>query len=514
MSYSDEFISDSTDGTTNCRKNNRTTACTRVWDFASAPDLHPMKVTVNVNKVGTAPGLLFVAPYAYYSTPTIGQTGSLIMDQAGNPVWFRPSDKYTQNRDFKVQSYLGRPVLTLWQGTIAGTLSAHPDLPLGEPLPGGYFQIINQHYQVIRTITAKKGYTADNHEFIITKQNTALFAAIKHVPADLSPYGGPRKGYIKSYSIQEVDLETDRLVFFWDALSHVDPANSNVPASSAMKSHKIWDPFHLNSIEAGPDNTFLVSMRDMWTIYNIDKESGNIIWQLGGKQSDFTFSSNATFSWQHDARYRSYDEIGLFDNACCGSSTPPEGTSHGLIIKLDYENMHAMAKRTYYHDPALYADHQGNMQQLPNYNQFIGWGVKPYLSEFKYAGNTKENPLSNLIYDMQMPNHTYRAFKNEWVGLPLDPPDIAVSTLCKDASMVYASWNGSTETVAWQVQAGSTPYTLSHVVSSAPRTGFETAIYIYSFGPYFQVSALDSYGNIIGRSLIVKSCFKHGGKCE
>ena len=282
---------------------------------------------------------------------------------------------------------------------------------------------------------------------------------------------------------------------------------SNVPASSATdpESHNIWDPFHLNSIEEGPNHTLLVSMRDMWAIYNIDKDTGKIIWQLGGKKSDFSLGPNATFSWQHDARYRDNNKISLFSNSCCGSSMQPEGISHGLILELDYEKK--MAKhRTYYHNPALYVDHQGNMQQLPNCNQFIGWGVKPYLSEFKYGGNTKENPSLNLIYDMKMPNHTYRAFKHEWVGLPLDPPDIAVNALRKGGAMVYASWNGSTETVAWQVLAGSTPYTMSKIVSCAPRTGFETAIYTQSDGPYFQVNALDSCGIIIGRSpLTMKS---------
>ena len=43
------------------------------------------------------------------------------MDQAGNPVWFRPLDSiYVQNVDFRVQSYKGKPVLTMWQGTISG----------------------------------------------------------------------------------------------------------------------------------------------------------------------------------------------------------------------------------------------------------------------------------------------------------------------------------------------------------------------------------------------------------
>ncbi|AWD66549.1 MULTISPECIES: arylsulfotransferase family protein [Priestia] len=476
----------------------------QVWNFVSAPNLHPMKVTINTNKPGTAPGLLFVAPYTVYGAAMIGQTGALIMDQTGNPVWFRPlASRYIQNTDFRVQIYCGNPVLTMWHGTISGTQTSNPNLPVGEPEPGAYFQIINQHYEVIKKLFAKKGFTSDLHEFTITKRNTALFTAVKQVPADLSKYGGLLNGYFSNYSIQEVDIETGELLFFWDVLKHINPADSMVPASSATSSNNIWDCYHVNSVEEGPNNTLLVSMRSMWAIYNIDKETGKVIWQLGGKQSDFRLGPNAKFSWQHDARYRSENRISLFDNACCASpDSPPQGQARGLILHLDYKHKVANVDRTYYHDPALYVPSQGNAQKLSNGNQLIGWGQEPYLSEFRNAGNTRRNPSFNLLYDMQYPNQnlSYRAFKNKWVGLPLYPPSITVDLLPDGEATVYASWNGSTETVAWQVLAGPTPFKLSVVVFSTPRTGFETDIHAEAGGPYFQVKALDSCGNVIGTS--------------
>jgi hypothetical protein len=482
----------------------------QVWNFVSAPALHPMKVTINVNKPGTASGLIFVAPYTLYEATMIGQTGSLIMDQSGNPVWFRPLEsRYIQNSDFRMQYYCGCPVLTMWQGTISGTQSSDPNLPDGDPEPGAYFQVINQNYKIIKKITAQKGFTADVHEFIITKRNTALFTAVKQVPANLSPYGGPVDGYFDNYSIQEVDLDTGKLIFFWDVLSHVNPADSMVPASSATSSNNIWDCFHVNSVEEGPNNTLLISMRNMWAIYNIDKKTGNIIWQLGGKKSNFTFSTNARFSWQHDARHRSGNRVSLFDDACCASSTsPPDGQARGLILKLDFQHMTAKVDRTYYHDPALFVPSQGNVQELYNGNQLVGWGQEPYVSEFRNVGNTAENPSLNLLYDMQFPNEnlSYRAYKNRWVGLPLYPPNIAVERLCKDV-VVYASWNGSTETVAWQVLAGPTRCELSIVEICAPRRGFETKIHVKAHGPYFQVNALNSCGQVIGTSQI--TCVKN-----
>lgn len=81
----------------------------QVWNFVSAPALHPMKVRINVNEPGTASGLIFVAPYTSFEATMIGQTGALIMDQAGNPVWFRQlASKFIQNTDFRVQPYKKR----------------------------------------------------------------------------------------------------------------------------------------------------------------------------------------------------------------------------------------------------------------------------------------------------------------------------------------------------------------------------------------------------------------------
>lgn len=67
---------------------------------------------------------------------------------------------------------------------------------------------------------------------------------------------------------------------------------------------------------------------------------------------------------------------------------------------------------------------------------------------------------------------------------------------------VYASWNGSTQTTQWQVYAGSKPKKLS-LAGMQAKSGFETAIPVTKKGPYFQVKALNSSGEVIGESKIV-----------
>ena len=68
-----------------------------------------------------------------------------------------------------------------------------------------------------------------------------------------------------------------------------------------------------------PDGNFLLSSRHTNTIYHISRETGNVIWRLGGKMSDFEFDEGAEFSHQHHIRYRGGDEthmlVTMLDNA-------------------------------------------------------------------------------------------------------------------------------------------------------------------------------------------------------
>ena len=68
---------------------------------------------------------------------------------------------------------------------------------------------------------------------------------------------------------------------------------------------------------------------------------------------------------------------------------------------------------------------------------------------------------------------------------------------------VYASWNGSTETSAWELLAGPKRTSLSPV-SITPRTGFETAIATTAAGPFYEVRALDASGRVLKTSAVIR----------
>jgi hypothetical protein len=57
-----------------------------LWSFRSRPDLSPPVVEVTKQTPDTAPGYILVAP----EEGGAGQGGSLIVDDRGQVVWFRP----------------------------------------------------------------------------------------------------------------------------------------------------------------------------------------------------------------------------------------------------------------------------------------------------------------------------------------------------------------------------------------------------------------------------------------
>ena len=279
----------------------------QVWSFLSAPDLHPMKVSVSPYDASLlGAGQIFNGPYSSSGTSTYGQSGALIADNDGNPIWFRPlSNTSLMNTDVKAQTLLGLPVLTFWQGTLA-TTPAYTNLPQGGAESGSCYYILDNYYQLIKTVSAFYDFTPDVHEFLITPNNTVLFFATKVIPMDLTPYGGPADGAIHDFSIQEVDLTTNNLVFFGDAKDHIPLESTHLPASTASESSNVWDPYHLNSLGLISDSSddIIFSSRNTWTIYRLNKTSGNFVWRLSGDGSgDFAIpQSTAQFSWQHDAR--------------------------------------------------------------------------------------------------------------------------------------------------------------------------------------------------------------------
>jgi hypothetical protein len=441
--------------------------------FRSRPDLQPPAVGVNVPASdGVAPGYVFVA-----AKKGEGQDGPMIMDNQGRLVWFS-KDRYAT--DFKVQTYRGEPVLTWWQG---GIVAGHG---VGE------YVIFDSSYREVRRVRAGDGYKGDLHEFSITPEDTALLTVYTEARADLSPIGGQRDGRVWGGIAQDLDLETGEVLFEWHSLNHVGVGESY--RGPEEDPDEPLDYFHINSIEVEPDGNFLIGAKGTWAVYKVDRASGEILWRLGGKRSDFEMGPGTQFAYQHDARRQEDGTITIFDN---GASPEVHKQSRGIVVELDMDAMKATLVREYTHPEKPLATSQGNLQVLHNGNVFVGWGTEPYSSEYTKDGK--------LIFDVQFSGETqsYRAFRQVWSGRPAEDPAVAAEKGKGGKVNVYASWNGATEATTWRVLAGPEPGRLKPV-GSAPWAGFETAMAIRTDELYVAVQAEDDSGRVLRASRAIK----------
>ena len=451
------------------------------WSFRSRPDLSPPVVEVTTQAHDTAPGYIFVGP----KKGGTGEGGPMIVDNHGQPVWFHPmrvADLHAM--DFKVQNYRGRPVITwvTWDE--------------------GEYVILDDSYREIARVRAGNGYLGDHHEFLITPQDTALITIYSGERRDLSPFGGPKDGRVAQGIVQELDIETGEVLFEWHSLDHVGIEETYAKVDQIPGPD--LDYFHLNSIEVDHDDNLIVSARSTFAVYKIDRETGEIIWRLGGKKSDFEMGQGTRFAYQHDARRQPDGTITIFDN---GTTVFEDGVpkaieeSRGIRLELDEEEMTAVLVREYTHPDKQFAHAGGNMQGLPNGNVLIGWGRAPVFSEFSKDGRLLFS--ASFPPDFSPKDASYRAFRFPWRGQPDTDPAVAAETGPDDEVTLYASWNGATEVASWEVLAGPGPDRLEPV-GSVPRKGFETAIKVQTAEPYVSVRAKNNAGKVLGTAKTVK----------
>jgi hypothetical protein len=279
-------------------------------------------------------------------------------------------------------------------------------------------------------------------------------------------------------------------MYEWHSLGHIALRESYV---APPKGRMPWDPFHVNSIEVDRSGNLLLSNRNTWAVYKVSGRTGRIFWRLGGKRSNFRLSRHARFAWQHDAQRQPDGTITLFDD----EAAPRAGhESRGITLAL--RGRRARLVHSYINRRHLLAGSQGNMQVLPGGNALVGWGAKPYLSEYSAAGK-------HLLFEARFPrgDESYRAYRFPWVGRPLTQPAVA-ARVRGGRLTVYASWNGATEVASWRVLAGPAPDALQPA-ATAPRRGFETAIPVAAAGPYAAVQALDAAGQVLATSAPVKA---------
>jgi len=293
--------------------------------------------------------------------------------------------------------------------------------------------IVNQFMQEIDTVQCANGKLTDYHDIRLLDNGGYILQCYDSTWVDL---GMPMPTLVRDILIIQEFNNEDSLILNWNALDYLsiyDYPNMNLsnPQITFM---------HGNSIEVDSDENLLLSNRTSNEIFKIDRNSGNIIWIMGGPYNEFTFIDDRLdgFNKQHDVRRIENGNITLFDN---GTQHDPM-LSRAVEYQLDETEKTATLVWEYVHPDSIVSMSMGSVQRLPNDNTLINWGffletnildAGTYITEVDYD----KNPVLTITYPVGY--YAYRARKADWeFDINVEPGDTNLDGIINVLDIIYS----------------------------------------------------------------------------
>ena len=291
-------------------------------------DFPQVVITVNNNP---SPGYLFLDS----GYPGDAPPYTMILDNNGLPIWYRRGRVW----DFKIQ----KNGFVTWCFGDGGSLC------------------FDQNFNYVQSYHTVNGYTANFHELEVLEDGTCLMLGARASTVDMSQYI-PDAGTVSviDWAIQEF-TPAGELIFQWRAWDHYD-----------IRDNENYDFPHMNALDVDEDGHILVSSRYVSEVTKINRDSGDIIWRLGGAKSSFAFVNDQLngFDFQHDINALGHGQYTVFDNGNAFSHL----VSRAVEYQLDLTNMTATLVWEFRDTPDKWTHWMGNAQRLPNGNTLINFG--------------------------------------------------------------------------------------------------------------------------------------------
>ncbi|HYF45691.1 MAG TPA: arylsulfotransferase family protein, partial [Acidimicrobiales bacterium] len=231
--------------------------------------------------------------------------------------------------------------------------------------------ILNSAMQEIRRVRNRPPIEhTDNHEVILLPGGGRLLMAYE----PFNDNGTMREATM----VQEVNAAGE-VVLNWSSWPDV-PLSDNL-------SGNLVDYSHGNSIDIMNDGNLLISLRGTSSVVKVNRQTGDLMWTLGGKSSDFDIDDPlGSFCGQHTAYELPNGNILMFDNAV---DCPPNGADRSESRAVEYaiDEQAMTAEVAWSHSQGIFGFATGSTQRLANGNTLIAWGTSGALSEVNADGD-------------------------------------------------------------------------------------------------------------------------------
>lgn len=335
----------------------------------------------------------------------------------------------TNGMDFKLTEINGKKYYSYMY---KATLPSRPNYVTS----GGYsyFNIVvmDENYQQIDEIKqlSTEGRVSGNwqpegHEHIILGEGHYLLLGyvpvwVDNIPDTVlhSPYGTK----VLAAVIQEI--KDGKLVWEWWSTDYPEFYEMSIESNDWFNSTLQWNDYmHINSMTVDPkDGNIVCSARHLNAVFEINKETKELNWVLGGKMDEFGLSEEQKFKRQHFARFTEDGTLTLFDNqtdrVSCGFPEADEadvgnGFPRVIEMKIDEQNKKLLEYNAY--DMQRHtSEFMGSATKVGDETYIIGWGGSvqcPTTALFTEVDFASQKILCEAVATGKTGIQTYRVYK-------------------------------------------------------------------------------------------------------
>jgi hypothetical protein len=364
--------------------------------------------------------------YIFITAASDSNSYLMMLNNNGTPFYYKQMENPVY--DFKVQP----------SGLLTYAQSLDPNSSSNEG--NVVHKVMKPDFDEIDSFQMSNGFIADFHDFKILPNGHALLIGNYMTQMDLSGLvdGGDPNAMVCGNVVQELDAFKNA-IFQWRTWDYYNPEEMDWSGCSGQP---VVTKFCFNAVN--PDNDGQILLTSLGHVIKVSRQTGDIIWQLGGRDNQFTFigidpNEAVNHFGGNDFHRLPNDNVLIYNNS------DYEGTRSSKVFeyKLDEENKTAELIWQYIPDPNIYGWNNGNAQRLPNGNTFISWGqnnINPC------AACTEISNEGKVVWELSFddPNiESYRAYR---IPFPPEVPAIEVQKYELATGNTYVFSNGQSDT--------------------------------------------------------------------
>ncbi|MCD8053468.1 MAG: aryl-sulfate sulfotransferase [Lachnospiraceae bacterium] len=242
----------------------------------------------------------------------------------------------------------------------------------------GCVVVMDENYDVIDELYYQtedgEDRMVDPHGFIYLDDGHYILTSyvdevVEDIPEDLE--ATDNSAYLAVLYVQEI--QDGEVLWEFCSRDYESFLYATTAVTWSESTDSCYDYMHFNSMYIDEDDHLLISCRNINSILKLSRETGELVWILGGTEDEFGLTDDQLFSKQHSIIVTADGSYMIFNNANDEVSAGTTESSSIIRLKVDESTMEVTEYTEYETD--FYSNYMGSIRELDSEEGIYLWAV-------------------------------------------------------------------------------------------------------------------------------------------